>query len=1171
MDALLTIQYTHGMCSVNKPGLIMFGIIVSWKVCELAFGVYVSIDVFWRIKEVKNMLHEFDESKIQLLSVLFTVMIILVVVTIQILKPIYQPNFYYLVGSIAIILIGNTILSLTILPRLYGAIFVTENAGSDACINIRKIQRRTAKKKSEELSEELSELRNQMNKQDNEKMLRKREMCAAKCRNNIVNISSNPLHTLTAYDICIIIKSWILNDINHMKKSKIFLETIVNQSLSGEKLITLGKTPRKVVLEKIISSHMTQKTFSKTIAYLDKQIETNLEEIKIKTEQEIAGLIVDYSLDTLCSKITESMNTYKNINGAIINSNNDDFISWMERETGWDKMESKQINTILLRYKTKRSKDIKFEIYNQFQEEFDEKVAMFVKDDIEIMKLDLAKLQLKIKNGKPIDDEYEILLDIAEKVYQHKQAEHKEKQALTHMDDNGNFIQDFYRIFAHSLSTITREWMCFNCSNFNFPASQHDTNICNLCGITTLTSTIYALKKEETFAMVSHTNNLIMQNDEKVEHEEVKCTDNTLGIHVNCPDSIKQTACPAIIRLGKKLKFYQNWLNQIRLKNNNRDNIEFTTTTDISMIDNNVFKHIMIEALKLTKKWDDEKQLQLEQLLRTDLDIKVFYTLTRQEMINLMKSETRLKPIICMKTYNNARRLLRNKAFHQQFGEFLNEHESDKMIEDYHHILLVHMAKGNKTTKENVFRYYQHLIVCQHDKCSSMSRHAQRQMRQYISKNNNCNNDIDEEKKEIVIDMWSRAQYYAQSTLDVIHTYFVHHDYKSDICSDDDIKSQMSIRDSESQINLEIDPFKNKEQSNNIPPRKDQQTKPKYITNAIDNVSKFMTEYGFGMDYDYTHLTPKYKCLRDEIINNTIYVLRAHNFEECLMKAIKIKKIAIKDYKLICTYYDPDYNIIRNSLIGTKHILSMIIYTDCTEFCTAFRSTYRAMHPRETDQHITDRHRELYWYSRFLFTSIESFGTPMPKKMKVYHGLNKVMYFERFTSFFNNPVSTTTNIRTAQNFAEGNGVILQFKRANSKNPLLIPRFLDLTFLSVYPEEGERLFHGKNIVFQIVNIITHHENSEPTPHRQDLKALNLFQQVITNQQIGWIEMKTSLQNAMKHLIQLIEQRKNKIDEEKIYDDITTYGKELFDFFCSNISWIGIRNFHSIPRSLHKVLL
>eukprot|EP01083_Nonionella_stella_P212648 767718_1 len=107
--------------------------------------------------------------------------------------------------------------------------------------------------------------------------------------------------------------------------------------------------------------------------------------------------------------------------------------------------------------------------------------------------------------------------------------------------------------------------------------------------------------------------------------------------------------------------------------------------------------------------------------------------------------------------------------------------------------------------------------------------------------------------------------------------------------------------------------------------------------------------------------------------------------------------------------------------------------------------------------------------------------------MKVYHGLSKVMMFERFTAYFNQPVSTTIEYHTALKFSQGQGIVLEFRRGG-KNPSLIPKYLDVSWLSTFPEEDERLFYGDNIVFEIFDIIETKGNV-PRKHKRELRILN----------------------------------------------------------------------------------
>eukprot|EP01084_Bolivina_argentea_P287565 493449_1 len=406
-----------------------------------------------------------------------------------------------------------------------------------------------AKKRIQDQTELIEEL----NARELQQIMDKRKELAAQYKDKIKQVISKPLHRFTTYDISNVIKSWILNDINHIENSRIFSQIIIKQSLNGKKILTLDELLR-AVLENALSKYMTQSSFNKMVEALKTEVEQYPEKIRDKNEQEIAEQMVDYSLNTLCQQIVDN-----DIDGNKIALDHNGFIAWVKICTGWDMVEIKQLNSVLLGYRTKSSQEIKLKMYTELNDEFDAKFAACVRDEIDEKKLDLAKLQLKIKTAEYIEEEQRIFMNIIQKLEQQN-------------DQYQNFIQDIYRIFAQSLATNT-EWMCFYCSNFNFTATKNDTNICNLCGITAVTSTIYALAGTETFAMVLNDANIATHEDEydseETQEEEVKSGENKLDL--KCPNSIQKTVCPSVKRLKQNLMFYQSWINRIRSENNGKD------------------------------------------------------------------------------------------------------------------------------------------------------------------------------------------------------------------------------------------------------------------------------------------------------------------------------------------------------------------------------------------------------------------------------------------------------------------------------------------------------------------------------------------------------------------------------------------------------------------------
>ena len=199
----------------------------------------------------------------------------------------------------------------------------------------------------------------------------------------------------------------------------------------------------------------------------------------------------------------------------------------------------------------------------------------------------------------------------------------------------------------------------------------------------------------------------------------------------------------------------------------------------------------------------------------------------------------------------------------------------------------------------------------------------------------------------------------------------------------------------------------------------------------------------------------EFRSVYHELLLNKLCPIDEQYFSQLLIKAANVyQSVAKTKSDLTCKYFNEEYNIIRNDQIGIGHVLALIIYTDVTDFCTAFRATYRKLGDEEQQEDITSRHQQLYNYSRFLFEAVEFYGTRMPRNLRVYHGLSKQLKFPHFTAFFNQPISTTNNFVVAQQFSKCTGIILALrstKRAIDENK--IPKFLGIyCLLIIFPHQ-----------------------------------------------------------------------------------------------------------------------
>eukprot|EP01084_Bolivina_argentea_P108562 194021_1 len=494
---------------------------------------------------------------------------------------------------------------------------------------------------------------------------------------------------------------------------------------------------------------------------------------------------------------------------------------------------------------------------------------------------------------------------------------------------------------------------------------------------------------------------------------------------------------------------------------------------------------------------------------------------------------------------------LKTQAQRKQFGAFLSELDINIINKDYYHILNTHINHGDKNTIKNALRFFENVVHYEDSpdeiiKCRSVKRRDDRNQQLNAEHKTRDSENDNENNKNI----WELKEHYKQSQLDVIHSYLVHSKWQYFV-------QRYSTKH---ELNIQIYQPQNNVQNVNT---------EKYVTELDDSASG---TYGFGVDFSHPYLSPVYASVYDELLCNRLRCLSENQFQNLITKSIKLHQIALStEYKteLICKYYNELFNIIRNESIGLRHILVLVTYTDISEFCTIFRQTYRKIQNETTEKEVTQRHLQLYYYSRCLFEAIEFFGRYMGVDFKVYHGLNKVMKFEKFTAYFNQPVSTTTSINTAVQFANGRGIVLTLKAAveYSDDISKTPKYLAVSWMSCFPNEDERLFYGGHVAFKIHNIT---EAETLKGHTKELLMLNKFQKIVQNQDVFWGDKN---KKQIEALAILIEQHNHpNVKDGKTSSLITQYGQELFNYFCDNenTTEIVIRNYKILPTILLHAL-
>eukprot|EP01084_Bolivina_argentea_P262863 444710_1 len=983
-----------------------------------------------------------------------------------------------------------------------------------------------------------------------------------------------PLHRFSIQDICNKIDTWVRNDIKQKRNIteiiKIFKRYQIKRYLKPE--IPVDLTKDHVKAEMLV--FMSEETLNIIFECFDGWKQQNPNNIAIESQSidQIVDMLYNFPLQNLLKQIKNEHIDGTSLKELIFEENIQNVI---QSHTGWFEQDILQLIALLLKDHTFTEAEFKKNmdrIFQNYEIKLPKTIVKIIKDTILDGEFDIEKIRYNIKHGMDIHEFSDKIINMVDKLIEMHENDQKNNKNEERFQDN--FVKCIYDAIAQcfiyntniSLKKILLDrrydWKCNNCGNENFYKTinnkqlSDDLKRCSLCGIKQKDSIILKLKNNDTFLMVKDSN----QHTEVVNADAgngMDVVDIVLNLSFNnvlsfnsdhkfdlsCLGQNNTKPCQSIIRLARKLVEHKKWVDVMFKRIDDAQNIDNTIQIDIvKYINNDQFKKIFIECAKNINKIDSTQIDLLKKCLENISNVEEFLKLNRKVFAKKIKQDTKMLPAVAAKLHKSVKQKLLYHARNQKFENFLPNLNIDEIEKDYYHVTKMHIYDGNVNTMKNAFLFFAIVVHYEDDRSVDEDINCkllQRRTNTFKSLNTKQQKSTlnDSEISTQVKNVWTLKERYKQNQLDVFHSFLVHTKWE-----DFDQKEEAK-RDKSSDF---------------IAP----ENKHKYVTELSQSSND--NQYKFGVEHVYPSLSPKYLSIHHELLLCTLVTVSETQFQTLMVKAINLHTIVTKQlYKnhQICKYFDIDYNILRNEQIAIRHILSVVAYTDLSRFCSAYRATYRQIDGDKTKEDVTKRHVQLYHYSRSLFESIEFFGEYMESKRIVYHGLNTVLYFEKFTAYFNQPVSTTPSIKVAQEFSQGCGLILSLKAApRSSNTHKAPKYLSVSWLSDFQNERELLFYGTYIQFQIHDILTC--QGKITSHKKELLVLNKFQKTIQGESVQWKDKNVKL------IISLI-QTKYTIQNDDIQSN---YSQALFNYFCDHMSRtiVCIKNFVSLPDLLKNEL-
>ena len=237
------------------------------------------------------------------------------------------------------------------------------------------------------------------------------------------------------------------------------------------------------------------------------------------------------------------------------------------------------------------------------------------------------------------------------------------------------------------------------------------------------------------------------------------------------------------------------------------------------------------------------------------------------------------------------------------------------------------------------------------------------------------------------------------------------------------------------------------------------------------------------------YVEPRYKSMKAELLASKF--LGTADFQEFLVdKGRKYMDTArCRSIRSIYTDDPLHFDIDGQSPLKDHHIYSLLAYTDFSELCTDFSSTYRAAYPGESLKLIKTRNSKYYHTARHLKELVQYFGLRgLHDRVSgpFYCGMGVVLNLPQFSIRLYGPTSTSTHIEVAMRFSGTNGTIIQLNNQGSSGQL--ESFFDCHWVSAFPEESERLMMGGRYKLEMesVRIIETGDN-----YSKFMRAFHLF--------------------------------------------------------------------------------
>ena len=238
-----------------------------------------------------------------------------------------------------------------------------------------------------------------------------------------------------------------------------------------------------------------------------------------------------------------------------------------------------------------------------------------------------------------------------------------------------------------------------------------------------------------------------------------------------------------------------------------------------------------------------------------------------------------------------------------------------------------------------------------------------------------------------------------------------------------------------------------------------------------------------GYSVKETYVEPKHSNLKEELLATKLVSIDVLNQAIIVKGDDLMKSNVIKSKRANSVWRSNDpyhFDIKRGDPLKPHHLHAAVTYTDNGEICKLLSESFRKMRATETIEDVKGRNSAFYWCSRYLREFTTYFGSNGLEQMSYgtsngyetgpfFCGMSLVLSLPQFTMGLQGPTSTSKDRAVAWRFAGSGGMVIMLN--NKKGFSVYEPFFDVSYISQYPEEDERLFCGSMFRLEVQTVIT----------------------------------------------------------------------------------------------------